>query len=145
MNANSRDCYWRECVSSDLDRLFRFFPKDHHLSPQFHLQWLVLSLSVAASPVFLLLTLSSSEVQMSFSSTNNRTLFLSITSFQRIPFHPLRPLDSWVATQPRQHPVSMVLEPRVSRTSVSRTVQEYSSKTPRNLYVYELNARTFRY
>ena len=58
-------------------RLFRFFS---HLPLKFHPQWLVSSSSVAASPVSLLLTLSSSEVQTSFSSTNNRTSCPSIIS-----------------------------------------------------------------
>ena len=143
---NSRDRYWCGNVSSYPGRANSFVSSLHlHLPPQFYPQWLVSSLLVAVSPVSLLLTLSSSEAQMSFFSTNNRTLPPSKHLFYRIPFHPLHPLGLWVVIQRRPRPVSTAPEPRASKTSASRTVPGYSSTIPRNLYVSEHRTRSPHY
>ena len=62
--------------------------------------------------------------------------------FSRQGFFTLFPLDSWVVTLPRPHLVSTVLEPRVSRTSESRTVPGSSSKIPRNRYVSHIHVQS---
>lgn len=67
---NSRECYWCGRV---FDPTLSSSPKP----PSFIPQWLALSSSVVVSQVSLLPTLSSSEVQMSSSSTNNRVSFPS--------------------------------------------------------------------
>ena len=64
---------------------------------------------------------------------------------QAAPSHPLCPPDSWVVTQPRPRRVLTVLEPRVNKTSASKTAPGSSSKIQRNPCVSHIHVWSLRH